>query len=623
MKLLLISNILVPLFGAFLMLIVGRKSESTASSLIKIVSFVFGVSVALTLLVWVYRGAEVFSWRGNHVYQNGNYEFPFALHFDLLSAVFLCVSTYMSLLILHYSRYYMHRESGYSRFFAIIMLFMGGLTFLFEAGTLDLLFAGWEVVGISSFLLIAFYKTRATSCKNAYLTYCVYRVCDVGLLLSACLVHFLWNDGQQFSQMSLSPAFIQEHSLPLTLLGAFILLAACGKSAQFPFSFWLSRAMEGPTPSSAIFYGAISVHLGVFILIRMYPFWHSIESIVWCVAGIGLLSAILGTISARSQSSIKGRIAYDSLAQVGLMFVELALGFPKMALLHFIANSGLRCSQLLLSPSVVVATLKKQSSRGIENNRPVRWLGFKISQRLRASLYVLSLKEGYLYAALQELAQVPKHIFGRFLKVLSFNWTRLGILFFGFVAFSYLGSETLADYYVWLAVVGACVALLSALSALYENADALRAWNATGFSLACLTGSLLLTAHNCEKDCLLFWAGVGPAWIVGALILRHLKSKNDQTLMLSNYLGMQDEHPVLAFVFFICFLEVVGFPIGPVFIAEDAYLHHLTDHGVWLVGVFVVAFVVNGVSLARVFSRVFFGTRKLAASIRGATVPRA
>lgn len=137
-------------------------------------------------------------------------------------------------------------------------------------------FLGWEVLGISSFLLISFYRERYLPSKNAVKIFSIYRIGDVGILLAMWLSHHLWHANitfQQLAEAAAVQAHLREHSWIGVIISLMILLAAIAKSAQFPFSSWLPRAMEGPTPSSAIFYGSLSVHMGLFLMIRTFPFW--------------------------------------------------------------------------------------------------------------------------------------------------------------------------------------------------------------------------------------------------------------------------------------------------------------------------------------------------------------
>lgn len=134
-------------------------------------------------------------------------------------------------------------------------------------------------------------------------------------------------------------AQLEDHHTLGILISIMLLIAAAAKSAQLPFSSWLPRAMEGPTTSSAIFYGSLSVHIGVFVLLRTYPFWENIAIIKIGVVLIGLFTSIIATSIALVQSSVKTQIAYSSIAQIGIMFIEVALGFHNLALLHFAGNA--------------------------------------------------------------------------------------------------------------------------------------------------------------------------------------------------------------------------------------------------------------------------------------------
>ncbi|MCX6102099.1 MAG: proton-conducting transporter membrane subunit [Proteobacteria bacterium] len=192
--------------------------------------------------------------------------------------------------------------------------------------------------------------------RNSLKVISVFRLGDICLILAMWMSHHLWNQNITFLKMNDSVAvasLIQEHYLQVFFIGIMIVVAAAVKSAQLPFSSWLPRAMEGPTTSSAIFYGSLSVHLGVFLLLRTYPLWESILAIKIGIIVVGLLSAIIASGIAKVQSSVKTQIAYSSITQIGLIFIEVALGWHEVALIHFTANAFLRTYQLLVCPSLL------------------------------------------------------------------------------------------------------------------------------------------------------------------------------------------------------------------------------------------------------------------------------
>ena len=322
---------------------------------------------------WLTQGHQLLRTPPHELFHHGSYHLTFELALDRSSVVFLILVQFTTGMVVRFSRFYLHREPGFLRFFATVLMFQAAMCLLTLAGNLDLMFAGWEMVGLSSFLLIAFYWERHSAVRNALKTYSVYRVADMGMLLAACL------------------AETGSHRE----LGLLLLLAAIGKSAQFPFSFWVPRAMEGPTPSSALFYGALSVHAGAYLLLRTFTLWEDVFAVRICVFAVGLLTASLCSVFSRVQSTIKGQVGYASVTQVGLIFVELALGLYGLALMHMVCNATLRCYQLLVSPSAVAYLLRRQASAGSSQvNQP------RTSRRLLESwgtpLYVFALSEGYL-----------------------------------------------------------------------------------------------------------------------------------------------------------------------------------------------------------------------------------
>jgi len=273
--------------------------------------------------------------------------------------------------IVRYCRHYLHREPGYRRFFVTIFGFVFGLNIVILSGVLDMFFAGWEIVGISSFLLIAFYRHRYQPIRNALRAYSIYRLCDFGLLLATLLIDLLFHGRNHFSELAevLKDGAPPGGYLEFFGLSLLLILAAAGKSAQFPFCFWIPRAMEGPTPSSAIFYGALSVHLGVFLLLRTQPIWGFEIASRLIVLSIGALTVLVASLSEQAQSNIKGQIAYASITQVGLMFIELALGLESIVLMQF----SWKCLPALLSTPRVALGRRSLAARRKRGKCDIRY----------------------------------------------------------------------------------------------------------------------------------------------------------------------------------------------------------------------------------------------------------
>ena len=300
----------------------------------------------------------------------------FRYRLDSLAIVFLWLTVVLTSITLKYSRVYLHREVGYQRFFATILVFFASCQAIAVADDSRLLLLGWETMGLTSCFLIAFYQERTRSALQALRAFTAYKMSDAFLIAALTLMA----SGRQ----------------NITGVGLFLLGAVCGKSAQFPLMTWLPRAMEGPTPSSAIFYGALSLHTGVFLLLRTYDLWHASHVVCWVMGVVGMVTAVLGTLSGRIQSNIKGQIGYATLVQIGVMLLEIAAGFPGLALFHLCANACLRCYQLLVSPSVVAYVLRAQASptRGVQVS-DWSWERF-LPPALRTTLYSFAFHEGYI-----------------------------------------------------------------------------------------------------------------------------------------------------------------------------------------------------------------------------------
>ncbi|MBC8166471.1 MAG: hypothetical protein H7Y20_11445 [Bryobacteraceae bacterium] len=285
----------------------------------------------------------------------GEYSFPITLLADLISLPLLVLTTVLCGVVGSFSSSYLHRERGYFRFFLLLHLFAFGAGLAFTAGSFDLLVAGWEFVGITSVLLIAFFNERPEPVKNAIQVFIIYKSTDVGLLagvfflqhfLGASAAHGLFYNSGAGQGLAIAWA-------PATIVGLLFILAAAGKSAQIPFSGWLPRAMEGPTPSSAIFYGAISVHLGIFLILRAEPILQASPLLPVLVVGLGLVTALHATLCGRVATDAKTSLSYAALTQLGVIFIEAGLGFEKLALVHMIGHAILRTLQFLRAPSML------------------------------------------------------------------------------------------------------------------------------------------------------------------------------------------------------------------------------------------------------------------------------
>ena len=369
----------------------------------RITELTFATSVAAVAAIgwktWA-RGGFIAVSFGNW-FTAGEYHFPLVLMVDRLSLPFFAMTVGLAGLIGQFSVTYLHRERGFLRFFLLLHLFTFGSLMAFSAGSFDLLVAGWEIVGITSVLLIAFFQQRPAPVENALRVFGIYRACDVGLLVGVFAMHH-WAGTASFVYTfpSLTPA-------QSTVVCLLLLLAAAGKAAQVPFSGWLPRAMEGPTPSSAIFYGAISIHAGAYLLLRVQPMVAESHLATLLVIATGLATAIHGTMAGRASADAKTSLAYASLTQVGVVFVEIGMGWKWIAVAHVVGHATVRTLQFLRAPSMLHDDHKMHSAVGGEVSRTGQHLEALFPDRMQLWLYRWSLDRGHLDTILDRFAIEP------------------------------------------------------------------------------------------------------------------------------------------------------------------------------------------------------------------------
>jgi NADH:ubiquinone oxidoreductase subunit 5 (subunit L)/multisubunit Na+/H+ antiporter MnhA subunit len=383
--------ILIPLVSFFISLIFPGQKEKYISWLAIATTGVHLAGCIFFIVYWLVNGAPVLNIKHIVLYKSPEFEFFINFYFDITTAVFAFVGSSIILLVSIFSRYYLHRDEGFKRFFNTLLLFFLGYNLVIFSGNFETLFIGWEILGFCSFLLIAFYRDRYLPVKNALKVISIYRLGDVCLMLALWMFHHIFHLNVTFSQLTdagFVAQFYPQYTSSFIFAAIMIVIAAAAKSAMLPFSSWLPRAMEGPTTSSAVFYGSLSVHLGAFLLIRTYPFWENIVLIKALLIMIGLATSLIAASIARVQSTVKTQIAYSSIAQIGLIFIEAALGFHVLALIHFTGNAFLRTYQLLVSPSVLSYEIHDM----VFNYKPrTQSNSSGLLQKIKAGLYMLSM----------------------------------------------------------------------------------------------------------------------------------------------------------------------------------------------------------------------------------------
>jgi NADH:ubiquinone oxidoreductase subunit 5 (subunit L)/multisubunit Na+/H+ antiporter MnhA subunit len=600
--------ILLPFLGFIISLFLPESKEKAISWTAFGTVFLQLVGLVAFIIFWIIDGAKDLNLLELSILKTAHYEFFIDFYFDQISAVYLFIGALLTSMITTYSRYYLHREKGYKRFFNTVLFFFFGYNLAILSGNFETLFIGWEIIGISSFLLIAFYRERYLPVKNAFKVFSIYRIGDVGLLLAMWASHHLFHENITFMKLN-NYELVNEHLQNHSIIGIFIALclacAAAAKSAQIPFSSWLPRAMEGPTPSSAIFYGSLSVHLGVFLMLRTFPFWEHQTTMRFAIGLMGLTTSLAASVMARVQSSVKSQVAYSSISQIGIIFIEIALGFETLALIHFAGNAFLRTYQLLVSPSVVSYLIRDQfynfkpREKAIEDSYP---------KKLEYTLYILALKEFNLEGFLNMVLWRPLKMIGKsldFLNIKRIYFFFIPIYLLGFITYKF---KLHLPYQITniLPELFAFIGLVFVFKSFSERRSPFLAWILIVMNHFWIALAIVFNDKVSISEIAYYLAGIIIAGTIGYFALLQLR-KLERKILINQYLGHVYEHPKFAFFFLLATLGITGFPITTTFIGEDLVFSHIDSNQLFLAFFVASSFVVSGIAGIRIYARLFLG----------------
>lgn len=600
--------ILLPFLGFIISLFLPESKEKAISWTAFGTVFLQLVGLVAFIIFWIIDGTKDLNLVELSVLKTAHYEFFIDFYFDQISAVYLFIGALLTSMITTYSRYYLHREKGYKRFFNTVLFFFFGYNLAILSGNFETLFIGWEIIGISSFLLIAFYRERYLPVKNAFKVFSIYRIGDVGLLLAMWASHHLFHENITFMKLN-NYELVNEHLQNHSIIGIFIALclacAAAAKSAQIPFSSWLPRAMEGPTPSSAIFYGSLSVHLGVFLMLRTFPFWEHQTTMRFAIGLMGLTTSLAASVMARVQSSVKSQVAYSSISQIGIIFIEIALGFETLALIHFAGNAFLRTYQLLVSPSVVSYLIRDQfynfkpREKAIEDSYP---------KKIEYTLYILALKEFNLEGFLNMVLWRPLKMIGKsldFLNIKRIYFFFIPIYLLGFITYKF---KLHLPYQITniLPELFAFIGLVFVFKSFSERRSPFLAWILIVMNHFWIALAIVFNDKVSISEIAYYLAGIIVAGTIGYFALLQLR-KLERKILINQYLGHVYEHPKFAFFFLLATLGITGFPITTTFIGEDLVFSHIDSNQLFLAFFVASSFVVSGIAGIRIYARLFLG----------------
>jgi NADH-quinone oxidoreductase subunit L len=367
---------LAPLAGAVLAGVFGTKfggnwiGRKLSHSLTILGVFVAFVLSAMTLMSVVNDGARfnetIYTWM-----VVGGLKMEIGFLVDSLTAMMMCVVTFVSLMVHLYTVGYMEEDEGYNRFFAYISLFTFSMLMLVMSNNLLQLFFGWEAVGLVSYLLIGFWFNKPTAIFANMKAFLVNRVGDFGFILGIGLIG-AYTGSLNYSEVFAKTADLSALVFPgtdwmlVTVICICLFIGAMGKSAQFPLHVWLPDSMEGPTPISALIHAATMVTAGIFMVSRMSPLFEMSDTALNLILVVGSITALFMGFLGIIQNDIKRVVAYSTLSQLGYMTVALGVSAYSVAVFHLMTHAFFKALLFLGAGSVIM---------GVHHNQDIRWMG--------------------------------------------------------------------------------------------------------------------------------------------------------------------------------------------------------------------------------------------------------
>ena len=346
---------------------IGRRATHSITILGVLISFLLSALVLRSVVADGARfNAPIYEWMaasGLHM------EVGFLV--DGLTAMMMCVVSFVSLMVHVYTIGYMADDAGYDRFFSYISLFTFSMLMLVMSNNMLQLFFGWEAVGLISYLLIGFWYDRQSAIFANLKAFLVNRVGDFGFILGIALVA-AYTGTLNYGEMFAQAGQLAQATLPgtgwnlVTVVCICLFIGAMAKSAQFPLHVWLPDSMEGPTPISALIHAATMVTAGIFMVARMSPFFELSDAALSFVLVIGAVTALFMGFLGIIQNDIKRVVAYSTISQLGYMTVALGVSAYSIAAFHLMTHAFFKALLFLGAGSVII---------GMHHNQDIRWMG--------------------------------------------------------------------------------------------------------------------------------------------------------------------------------------------------------------------------------------------------------
>jgi NADH-quinone oxidoreductase subunit L len=357
--------------------VVGRKTSHTATILGVLIAFILSAMTLNDVIGGAGYNGTVYHWM-----TVAGMKMEVGFQIDALSAMMMCVVTFVSLMVHIYTIGYMAEDEGYNRFFAYISLFTFSMLMLVMANNFLQLFFGWEAVGLVSYLLIGFWYTRPTAIVANMKAFLVNRVGDFGFILGIGLL-LAYTGSMDYQEVFAKKEQLLSLTLPgtdwalLTVACICLFIGAMGKSAQFPLHVWLPDSMEGPTPISALIHAATMVTAGIFMVTRMSPLFELSDTALSFILVIGSITALFMGFLGIIQNDIKRVVAYSTLSQLGYMTVALGSSAYSVAVFHLMTHAFFKALLFLGAGSVIIGMHHDQDIRnmgGLRKYMPITWI---------------------------------------------------------------------------------------------------------------------------------------------------------------------------------------------------------------------------------------------------------
>jgi NADH-quinone oxidoreductase subunit L len=356
---------------------IGRTASHTVTILGVLIAFIISVQTLLAVLDGATFNGMVYRWM-----TVGSVNFEIGFLIDSLTAMMMCVVTFVSLMVHIYTIGYMAEDEGYNRFFSYISLFTFSMLMLVMSNNFLQLFFGWEAVGLVSYLLIGFWYTRPTAIFANMKAFLVNRVGDFGFILGIGLL-LGYAGSMNYAEVFAQRDVLATLHLPgtdwqlLTVACICLFIGAMGKSAQFPLHVWLPDSMEGPTPISALIHAATMVTAGIFMVARMSPLFELSETALSFILIIGSITALFMGFLGIIQNDIKRVVAYSTLSQLGYMTVALGASAYSVGVFHLMTHAFFKALLFLAAGAVIIGMHHDQDIRnmgGLRKYMPITWI---------------------------------------------------------------------------------------------------------------------------------------------------------------------------------------------------------------------------------------------------------